>query len=60
MCGFCNVWVYVCLGFLICGSVYVWIYNVWLFRQLYSCFGKGVLVFIAFFVYCNRVKNQVK
>jgi len=23
MCGFCNVWVCVCVGFLICGSVYV-------------------------------------
>jgi hypothetical protein len=25
MCGFCNVCVCVCVGFLMCGCVYVWI-----------------------------------
>jgi len=25
MCGFCNVWVCVCVGFVICGCVYVWV-----------------------------------
>jgi hypothetical protein len=25
MCGFCNVWLCVCLGFLMCGCVYVWV-----------------------------------
>ena len=24
MCGFCNVWVCACVGFLMCGCVYVW------------------------------------
>jgi len=24
MCGVCNVWMCVCVGFLICGCVYVW------------------------------------
>ena len=41
MCGFCNVWVYVCTGFVMCWCVYVWVlqcfgvcmyefFNVWL------------------------------
>ena len=25
MCGFCNVWVCVCVVFLTCGCVYVWV-----------------------------------
>jgi len=25
MCGFCNVWVCVCVGFVMCGCVYVWV-----------------------------------
>ena len=25
MCGFCNVWVCVCVGFVMCGYVYVWV-----------------------------------
>jgi len=25
MCGFCNVWAYVCVDFVMCGSVYVWV-----------------------------------
>ena len=30
MCGFCNVRVCVCAGFVICGCVYVWGFcNVW-------------------------------
>ena len=24
MCGVCNVWVSVCVGFVMCGYVYVW------------------------------------
>ena len=27
-CGFCNVWVCECVGFM-CGCVYVLVYNVW-------------------------------
>ena len=26
MCGFCNVWVCVCVGFVMCGCVYVCVY----------------------------------
>ena len=25
----CNVWVFVCVGFVVCGCVYVWVCNVW-------------------------------
>ena len=25
ICGFCNVWVCVCVGFVMCGCVYVWV-----------------------------------
>jgi len=25
MCGFCNVWMCVCVGFVMCGCVYVWV-----------------------------------
>ena len=25
MCGFCNVWLCVCVGFVMCGCVYVWV-----------------------------------
>jgi len=25
MCGFCNVFVCVCVGFVMCGCVYVWV-----------------------------------
>jgi len=25
MCGFCNVWMCVCVGFVMCGRVYVWV-----------------------------------
>ena len=31
MYGFCNVWVYVCLGFVMFWCVYVCVFNVWLF-----------------------------
>jgi hypothetical protein len=27
--GFCNLWVCVCLGFVIYGCVYVWFFNLW-------------------------------
>jgi hypothetical protein len=29
MCGFCKVWVCVCVGFVKCGCVYVWVFKVW-------------------------------
>ena len=25
MCGFCNVWVCICVGFVMCGCVYEWV-----------------------------------
>ena len=39
MCGFCNVWVCVCVGFVMCGCVCVcWFSNLWV------CVCVGVLV----------------
>jgi len=30
MCGFCNVWECVCVDFVMCGRMYVWVFcNVW-------------------------------
>ena len=29
MCGFCKVWVCVCVGFVMCECVYVWVFKVW-------------------------------
>ena len=31
MFGFCNVWVCLSLGFVMCGFVYVWVFNLWVF-----------------------------
>jgi len=50
MCGFCNVWVCVCVGFVMCGCVYVCVVvlcmcgfcNVWC---VYVCVGVCVCVF---------------
>jgi hypothetical protein len=28
--GFCNVWVFVGMGFVMCGCVYVWVLYVWM------------------------------
>ena len=42
MCGFCNVWVCVHMGFVKCvcvGFVMCGFCNVWMFRQLCGCFG---------------------
>ena len=47
---FCNMWVCVCVGFVMCGCVYVWVcvcvgfvmcgcVYVWVFWQLCGCFG---------------------
>ena len=63
MCGFCNVWVCVCVGFM-CGCVYVRVlcvvvcmcgfYNVWFFVCV--CF---VLCGIVGFVMCGCVYGWV-
>jgi len=37
MCGFFNVWVCVCVGFLMCGCVYVWFSNVLLCVYVWVC-----------------------
>jgi len=30
MCGFFNVWMCVCVSFVMCGCVYIWVCNVWM------------------------------
>jgi len=48
MCGFCNVWLYVCVGFVMCGCVclcvgfvmfgcvYVWFCNNWVYVYVWA------------------------
>jgi hypothetical protein len=43
MCGFCNVWVCVCVDFVMCGCVYVWIL---------LCVGVLVIRVFVLFVLC--------
>ena len=62
MCGFCNVWVCVCVGFVMCGCVYVCVLlcvgvcmcgcfgNMYICLSLY-CF---VYVYLLLFVTCVR------
>ena len=49
MCGFCNVWVCVCVGFVMCGCVYVWVCNVWV------CVCVGFLMCGCFGNMCTRI-----
>ena len=52
MCGFCNVWVCVCVRFVMCGCVYVWFFNV----SVYMCGFCDVCVFVCVgFVMCGCV-----
>jgi hypothetical protein len=47
--GFCNVWVCVCVGFVICGCVYVW--EFWQYVYLYLlCFVLFVLFRLCIFI----------
>ena len=49
MCGFCNVWVCVCVGFVMCGCVYVCVFcNVW----VCVCVGVLVICVLVFSVFC--------
>ena len=43
MCGFCNVWVCVCVGFVVCGCVYV---------LVLLCVGVLVIRVLVFTVFC--------
>jgi hypothetical protein len=60
MCGFCNVWGCVCVGFVMCGCVYsyVWVCNVWVCVRvgfvMCGCFGNVYLDILRFvlFVLC--------
>ena len=75
MCGFCNVWVCLCVGFVMCGCVYVCVCMCGCFGNVYlylMCFVLFVLCFVFFHLcifiiifykckdYCHRVKTQFK
>ena len=76
MCGFCNVWVCVCVDFVMCGNVYVWILfsvGVLVIRgPLFTVLCIVCTVFYFFFYvyylfclywckdYCHRVKTQLQ
>ena len=61
MYGFCKGWVCVCMGFVICGCVYVWIIKVWMCACVgfvtCGCFGNmctciySVFFYFFFYVY---------
>ena len=60
MCGFCNVWVCVCVGFVMCGCVYVWVVQcvgVCMCGCFVNCVGVFVIrvpvftVFLYYFIY---------
>jgi len=66
MCGFCNVWVCVCVGFLMCGcfgNMCTCLYCV-----LYCLYRVFVLFLLCMFIlicywykdYCHRVKTQLQ
>ena len=71
MCGFCNVWVFVCVGFVMCGCVCVCMSFV-----MCGCFGKMctciycvfVLFLLCIFIlicymckdYCHRVGTRLQ
>jgi len=49
MCGFCNVWVCFCVGFVMCGRVYVWEFEMCgCFGNMYNCI---YCVFVLFVLY---------
>ena len=53
MCGFCNVWVCVCVGFVMCGCG---LFNVWVFVCVCVCGFCNVWVCVCVgFVLCGHV-----
>jgi hypothetical protein len=57
MCGFCNMWVCVCVGFVICGCVYVmdvltilwvFVYYVYFYLLCFVLFHLCIFMFICF------------
>ena len=44
ICGFFKMWVFVCVGFLMCGCVYVYVFNVWL------CVCVGIVMIVCVYV----------
>ena len=57
MCGFCDMWVGVCVCFVMCGCVYVWCFNVFgmcVYFVFVMCLGVCVCVCMGF-VMCGFV-----
>ena len=55
MCGFCNVWMFICLGFVMCVWVCVWVFNLWKGGReggfvMCWCFGNNFT-----YIYCGFV-----
>ena len=52
MCGFCNVWLCVCAGFVMCGCVYVGVCDVCVcvrgFCDMWVCVCVGVCICVGF------------
>jgi len=51
MCGFCNVWVCVCVGFVMCACVYMGFFNVW----MSAC----VFLYIIIYSACGITVNNI-
>ena len=54
MCGFCDLWVCVCVGFVMFVSLYVWVFNVWLCVCEFGFCNVSVCVYVVF-VLCGGV-----
>ena len=55
MCGFCNAWVYVCVGFVMCGCV---VKCVLVFTVLYCMYWAFVLLFYVYlFLFVTSVRT---
>ena len=53
MCGFCNVWVCVCLGFVMCGCLFVWVFLICEFAYVWVLYYVGCICVI--FIMCGCV-----
>ena len=61
MCGFCNVWVCVCVRFVMCGCVYVCVLAiVWVFGNMCTCIHCVFLLFsLCIFILVGPVAQSV-
>jgi len=61
MCGFCNVWMCVCVGFVMCGCVGVWV-CVCVGFVMCGCFGKmcTCIYCVLYFLFCVFVLFRLR